>query len=308
MAGFNFGSMLSQENNIKQIPLDMLLPYENHMFQLYDGDRLNDMVESIKENGVLIPIIVRPKGSKYEILSGHNRANGSKLAGKDSIPAVIKENLTDEEAEMYVIETNVLQRGFQDLRISEQAAVVALRHNQMFSQGKRSDIIRELQRLENPNAPDTSSPVGKKSETSMSKVGEEYGLSKNSVARLIRINKLCDSLKKMTDGKTISVRTGVNLSYIPVDIQEAIIRHINVYGCDMKKSQVLREYSDSGELTKKLAIDIVKGALQPKKAKPKAVRIKPDVYERYFSEDTEQSEIEDTIEKALEMYFERDND
>lgn len=308
MAGFNFGSMLSQENNIKQIPLDMLIPYKHHMFQLYEGDRLNDMVESVKANGILIPIIVRPKGEKYEILSGHNRTNAGKLAGLTSIPAVVKENLTDEEAEMYVIETNVLQRGFQDLRISEQAAVVALRHNRMFSQGKRNDIIRELQRLENPNVPETSSPMGKKSETSMSKVGEEYGLSKNSVARLIRINKLFDGLKKMVDEKTISVRTGVNLSYIPTDIQEAIIRHINVYGCDMKKAQLLREYSDSGALTEKLAIDIVKGALQPKKAKPKAVKIKPDVYERYFSEDTEQSEIEDTIEKALELYFKENDD
>lgn len=108
--------------------------------------------------------------------------------------------------------------------------------------------------------------------------------------------------------KTISVRTGVNLSYIPTDIQEAIIRHINVYGCDMKKAQLLREYSDRGALTEKLAIDIIKGALQPKKAKPKAVKIKPDVYERYFSEDTEQSEIEDTIEKALELYFKENDD
>lgn len=304
MAAFNFGNMLSQENNIKQVPLDVLIPYKNHIFKLYEGDRLDDMVESIKQSGVLVPIIIRPCGQHYEILSGHNRANASKLAGKTSIPAVVKENLTDEEAEMYVIETNVLQRGFKDLRISEQATVIALRHSQMFSQGKRNDIIRELEKLENPHSTsDTSSPVAKKSETSMSKVGDEYGLSKDSIARLLRINSLYDGLKKMIDDKLIAIRTGVNLSYIPMDIQEIILPHINEYGCDMKKSSLLREYSDGGQLTEKLAVDIVKGVLQNKKPKPKTVKIKLDVYEKYFTADAKQKEIEETIEKALEMYF-----
>lgn len=304
MAAFNFGNMLSQENNIKQVPLDVLIPYKNHIFKLYEGDRLDDMVESIKQSGVLVPIIIRPCGQHYEILSGHNRANASKLAEKTTIPAIIKENLSDEEAELYVVETNVLQRGFKDLRISEQATVIALRHSQMFSQGKRNDIIKELEKLENPHSTsDTSSPVAKKSETSISKVGDEYGLSKDSIARLLRINSLYDGLKKLIDEKSIAIRTGVNLSYISIDIQEIILPHINVYGCDMKKSQMLRNYSDNGELTEKVAIDIIKGVLQIKKPKAKSIRIKPDIYERYFSADTEQKEIEDTIEKALEMYF-----
>ena len=94
MTGFNFGAMMSQENQIKQIPVNMLVPYHNHKFTLYQGERLDDMVESIRKNGLI----------------GHNRWNASKIAGLDFVPAIIKENLSEEEAEIYVIESNLLQR------------------------------------------------------------------------------------------------------------------------------------------------------------------------------------------------------
>ena len=148
---FDLSAMLStpQQTAVQQIPCDQLKPYHNHKFELYSGERLEDMVASIKENGVLSPIIVQPNGDGYEILIGHNRWNASKLAGLPTVPAIIKTGLTEDEAEMYVIESNVMQRGFENLRISEQAAAVALRHSEMFSQGKRNDILRELAHLEN---------------------------------------------------------------------------------------------------------------------------------------------------------------
>ena len=194
---FDLGTMLSApQTAIQQIPCDQLHPYHNHKFELYSGERLEDMVASIKENGVLSPIIVQPIEGGYEILIGHNRWNASKLAGLPTVPAIVKTGLTEEEAEMYVIESNVMQRGFENLRISEQAAAVALRHSEMFSQGKRNDILRELAVLENPSAePDTATlnPVGSKLDTNES-VGKEYGVSKGSVVRLIRINKLIDAI------------------------------------------------------------------------------------------------------------------
>ena len=163
---FDLGAMLSApQTAIQQIPCDQLKPYHNHKFELYSGERLEDMVASIKENGVLSPIIVQPIEGGYEILIGHNRWNASKLAGLPTVPAIVKTDLTEEEAEMYVIESNVMQRGFENLRISEQAAAVALRHSEMFSQGKRNDILRELAHLENPSSePDTATlnPVGSK--------------------------------------------------------------------------------------------------------------------------------------------------
>ena len=186
---FDLGAMLSAptigDTRITQIPCDMLIPYHDHKFELYTGERLDDMVASVKKNGVLIPIIVQPAhDGKYEILIGHNRWNASKLAGLTTVPAVIKNGLSEEEAEMYVIESNLMQRGFDDLKISEQAAVVAMRHSKMFSQGKRNDILKELAMLEDPNAEtdsETLSPPDTKLDTNKS-VGEEYGLSRATVA------------------------------------------------------------------------------------------------------------------------------
>ena len=150
---FDLGTMLSApQTAIQQIPCDQLHPYHNHKFELYSGERLEDMVASIKENGVLSPIIVQPIEDGYEILIGHNRWNASKLAGLPTVPAIVKTGLTEEEQLLFVVESNIIQRGFDNLRISEQAAAIAIRHKEMFSQGKRNDIIRELALLENPNA------------------------------------------------------------------------------------------------------------------------------------------------------------
>ncbi|MCD8219857.1 MAG: ParB/RepB/Spo0J family partition protein [Ruminococcus sp.] len=167
---FDLGSMLSGgQPQIREIPCDSLQPYRNHKFTLYKGERLDDMVESIRENGVLSPVIVQPlQNGLYEILIGHNRWNAAKLAGRSTVPAIVKEGLSESEAEMYVIESNLMQRGFENLATSEQAAVIAQRHSEMFSQGKRSDIIRELQILEHTGEKieaTTSCPVGEKLDT-----------------------------------------------------------------------------------------------------------------------------------------------
>lgn len=162
---FDLGAMLfaPAQTAVQQITCDQLHPYHNHKFEMYTGERLEDMIESIRENGVLSPIIVQPDGEGYEILIVHNRWNASKLAGLPTVPAIIKTGLTVDEAEMYVIESNVIQRNFDDLRISEQAAVIALRHSKMFSQDKRNDILRELALFENSETDiSTLTPTGVK--------------------------------------------------------------------------------------------------------------------------------------------------
>lgn len=155
---FDISSFISQQEQLKQISIDLLIPYHNHKFKLYTGERLEDMVNSIKANGVLTPIIVRPAPNdtgKYEILAGHNRCNAAKLAGLQTVPGIVKEGLSDEDAEMYVIETNTMQRGFNDLSVSEQAAVIAMRHSRMFDPAKRAEIARELTDLNNTDGEDT---------------------------------------------------------------------------------------------------------------------------------------------------------
>lgn len=209
MTEFNFGAMISQENQVKHIPVEQLIPYHNHQYTLYEEERRDDMVESIREHGVMTPIICRPhpdedKVGMYEILIGHNRWNCSRLAGLEYVPGIIKENLSDEDAQTYVDESNLLQRGFNELKISEQARVISQRYFEMFSQGKRNDIINEIRMLSG------DAPLEKKS-NSREKVGEEYGLSRNTIARLVRISKLIDNIKQWIDDKSISVRAGVEL-------------------------------------------------------------------------------------------------
>lgn len=306
-AEFNLGAMLvtpsaSTENQVKQIPCDMLVPYHNHKFELYSGERLDDMVDSIKTNGVLIPIIVQPLNGKYEILIGHNRWNASKLAGKQTVPAIIKNGLTDEEAEMYVIESNLMQRGFDNLKISEQAAVIAMRHSQMFSQGKRNDIIKELQMLDNPKA--TYSPEGNKLNTTSEKLGSEYGMSKNSIARLLRIDKLIDGLKPLVDDGTIPIRAAVNVSYLDEDIQYMLIKLARIHKLDIKKSEQLREYSKFQELNQITVVKILTGKINEKpKANTKTIKIDKGLFEKYFDKDTKSEEVSATIERALNEYF-----
>lgn len=311
---FDLGSMLNAqptdvENQIKQIPCDMLVPYHNHKFELYSDERLDDMVQSIKDNGVIIPIIVQPlNNGKYEILIGHNRWNASKLAGNETVPAIIKTGLSEDEAEMYVIESNLMQRGFDNLKISEQAAVIAMRHSQMFSQGKRNDIIQELKMLDNPGH-ETSSPMGTKSETTSEKLGSEYGMSKNSIARLLRIDKLVDGLKPLVDDGTIPIRSAVNVSYLDEEVQDMLIKYAKFHKLDIKKSEQLRELAKEQELTSLIILKVLTGRLNEKpKSNTKSIKINKGLLDKYFDSDAKSEEISATIEKALEMFFKREGE
>lgn len=306
---FDLGAMLSApavQNGVQQIPCDKLRPYHNHKFELYTGERLDDMVASVKENGVLSPIIVQPDGDSYEILIGHNRWNASKIAGLPTVPAIVKTGLSEDEAEMYVIESNIMQRGFENLRISEQAAVIALRHSEMFSPGKRSDIQRELALLENPNAEfdDTATlnPLDSRLDTN-EEVGKEYGVSKASVIRLVRINMLIDELKAFIDSGDIAVRSGVELSFLSEKAQADIAEQAEDFKIDMKKATALREAADSeGNIDTAVIVRIITGTAEVK-AKPKNVKISEDIFYKYFKPGTKKTQITETVEKALAFYF-----
>lgn len=304
MTGFNFGAMLSQNNQIKQIPLDMLVPFHNHQFSLYNGERRDDMVESIRKNGIMTPIVCRPNpngSDTYEILIGHNRWNCSKIAGLETIPAIIKEQLTEEEAQTYVDESNLIQRGFNDLKISEQARIIARRYSEMFSQGKRNDIINEIRALNGESESNGNS---------REKVAEEYGLGRNTIARLVRISKLCDGILAWLDKGQLAVRAGVELSYLTAEeqstlleintadnndmlmkISEAQARDLRVLSVDCKKENL---ELTGNQMLKVLAI---------KKKKPdKKIAISPNTYKKYFT-DKSNDEIQQIVEQALEMFY-----
>lgn len=306
MTPFNIGTMISQENQIKQIPLDMLVPYHNHQFTLYEGERRDDMIESIRQNGVMTPIVCRPdkdNSGKYEILIGHNRWNCSRLAGLEYVPGIIKENLSDEDAQTYVDESNLLQRGFNELKISEQARVISQRYFEMFSQGKRNDIINEIRMLSG------DAPLEKKS-NSREKVGEEYGLSRNTIARLVRISKLIDNIKQWIDDKSISVRAGVELSYLDEDAQSLLYdfnsnedgtMKYKISEAQAKDLRIL--YDDCKKAEDKLNTTMISRVLVVKKKKPdKKISVKPDTYLKYFK-DKNADEVQEILEQALQQYF-----
>ena len=255
LASFNLNTMVSQANQIKEIPIDMLTPYHNHKFSLYTGERLQDMVASVKANGILIPIIVQPinDGESYEILSGHNRVNAAKIAGMNAVPAVIKEGLSEDEAELYVVMTNTNQRGFNELKISEQAAVLSMRRSKLFSEEKRKAIAEELAVLEGKQ----------KKKNKLEQTGEDYGLKKDTVARLLRVDMLLDGFKPWVDSKVLSVRAAVELSYIPTEGQEQLYTAIEDKGemgvkIDMKKAKTLRKaYTNSGIISDDELLDLL---------------------------------------------------
>ncbi len=309
-AAFNLGMMLNTDTTsgtVQQISCDMLVPYHNHMFTLYEGERLEDMVQSIQNNGVLTPIIVQPiEDGNYEILIGHNRWNASKIAGLSAVPAIIKQGLSDEEAEMYVIESNVMQRGFGNLKLSEQAAVVAMRHDKMFSQGKRNDIIRELQMIDNPQMFKELPEEELAEKKSRDKVGDEYGLSGKTISRLLRINKLIDELKDFVDNGMIAFLAGVQLSYLSKSTQETVALLTEKYKVDIKKAEQLRESADeNGDLPDAETEEILSGkSAESQQPKPKSVKISQEMFTRYFPKGTKPEEITETVEKALEAYLE----
>ncbi|MGN0552373.1 MAG: ParB N-terminal domain-containing protein, partial [Oscillospiraceae bacterium] len=241
------GLDFSSEQGITSIAIDKLVPYRNHRFTLYQGERLQDMIQSISKNGIITPIIVRTTDNgKYEILSGHNRVYAAGQAGITSVPAVVKTDLSDEDAEIYVIETNLLQRSFKELKISEQAFAIGLRYSKLFDERKLKGISDELYLIENgkpkPEAENEDVPPGHFQNT-RGMTAEEYGIGQTTVARLLRINKLTDELKELVDKGNIKVRAAVDLSFLTGEQQKMLtelMKDMQVTVIDTKMAGQLR--------------------------------------------------------------------
>lgn len=277
--------------------------FQGHPFRLYTGERFSDMVESIRQNGILMPLIVRrifgDPAHDYEMLSGHNRMNAGQAAGLEGAWCVVKEGLSDAEAMMYVVETNLLQRSFSDLLPSEKAAVLTLRYSEMFSQGKRNDIQRELEELERG-----SGTCGSDFHKSKNRdvLGEDYALTGRQVATYLRINRLCDGLKLRLDEKLLTQASAVSLSYLNGPDQLAVHAALLRYQSKPVDTQMaaVRKLAESGPLTE----HSIMGILQNKgSSPPKALSIQSAVYTPYFASETPKKEIERVIGEALALYF-----
>ena len=278
-------------NGLQRLPVDKIKPFQDHPFRLYEGERLDDMVESIREHGVLNPVIVRKKGRGYEMLSGHNRLNAAKIAGLSEIPAIVKDGLSEEEAYVYVIETNMIQRAFSELLPSEKAAVLAARYEKVISQGKRNDILREIEEI---------GTCGHDVHKSRSRdgIGEEYGMTGRSIARYMRVDKLIPEFKEKLDDGAMTLTAAVELSYLSEE-EQGIAAAEN---SRINESTAKAIRAAAGELTAEKLEEIMHPTKKPHPARSVSIKIPAEAGEKYFSGMTAK-ERTDLVMKALDAWF-----
>ena len=295
-----------EDNAVKLIAIDMLVPFSKHRFTLYQGERLDDMVESIKKSGVMVPIIVRTiqDSEKFEILSGHNRVYAGGMAGLDKIPAVIKTNISDEMATVIAVETNLIQRGIKDLKISEQAFAVAIRYKKLFDEKKLAAIDEELSIIHGEKVFPVGTP---RKGNSIDLAAEDYGISHTTVARLIRINELTDDLKRLVDIGNIKIRPAVELSYLTTEQQKKlydVMSELGIKSVDMGTAKKMRELCKTCDPIAEQFMEIFTGdktETDPAN-KPYKLFLRHSVFDRYLK-DVPKKEVVGIVEKALEMYF-----
>ena len=295
---------IAEQKDIQNIEINLLENYHDHPFSLYTGKRLDDMVESIKENGILNPIIVMKKeAGAYEILSGHNRVNAAKLANLKTVPCIIKENLTQEQAYTYVIETNLMQRSFSDLLPTEKAVVLKLRYEKITSQGKRNDLQKELNRLNDGIVVKKNKRAEDKLD-SRKNIGKEYNLSGASIARYLRLNYLTDNWKQAVDNDEIGLMMAVDISYLITELQDYLYKECKEWGVCLKPSDAKALHlMDRKEALNKEMVNTY--LLNMENLKPKEyqnIKLSQSAYKKFFKDESKE-EVEEIIEKALAMYF-----
>ena len=292
-----------EQGNVQDIETDLLENYHDHPFTLYTGKRLEDMVESIKENGILNPVIVLKKETgTYEILSGHNRVNAAKLAKLKTVPCIVKENLTEEQVYTYVIETNLMQRSFSDLLPTEKALVLKMRYEKIASQGKRNDLQKEINNLEQGIIEKESKAEDKTN--SRKALGKEYHLSGASIARYLRLNELSKSWKQEVDEDQIGLTMAVELSYLSKEIQEYLYQQCKELELSLKPSdaKTLHLMNRQEEMNQEMVATYLLNLKKPKMKEYQNIKLSQSIYQKFF-QDKAKEEAEGIIEKALEIYF-----
>ncbi len=288
------------EGGVQMLPIDSIEPFHEHPFKLYTGERLEDMVESIREHGILTPVIVQKTAKGYEMLAGHNRQNAARLVGLKEVPAIIKENLSEEEALVYVVETNVIQRSFSDLSVSERIAVLSTRYDRVCGTKKREEIMEELHLLNG----DGGHHVHRQAK-SRELIGQEYGMTGRNIARYVRCNHLIAAFKDMLDDGSLTIIAGVELSFLSEEEQELVLGVMEENCIKLKKDMADKLRAAAGFITKELVQEVF-GLDKPvsEMKRPVSVKLPAKVYSRYFA-NVAAKDVQGILEEALEQYFMR---
>lgn len=278
------GRAESRLPRIYDIPLSEIDDFPNHPFKVKMDEDMNQLVQSVKERGVITPITLRQKeDGRYEIVSGHRRRKACELAGLERVPAEIKE-LSRDETIILMVESN-LQRSI--ILPSEKAFSYKMRLEAMKRQGQRTDL--------------TLSPVGTKSGRSSEVITAETGDSRNQIYRYIRLTELIPELLDMVDENRIAFRPAVELSYLTETEQHNLLNSISYNDATPSLPQAIRlkEFSKAGKLSAEV-IEAILGEEKPnqkEKISFKAERLRP-----YIPSSVPLEKTEDYIIKALEYY------
>ncbi len=278
----------NDDNILSHLTISKLKPFPKHPFKMYDNEKMLGLADSIKEQGVVVPILVRPiKDNKYEyeIIAGHNRVQASKLAGIDKIPCNVRE-MDDETATILMIDTNLQQR--ETILPSEKAWAYRYKLEAIKSQGKRTDL--------------TSDQVGRKLEN-VEKMAEKSDDSRNQIRRYIRLTNLIPKLLDKLDERKLAFIPAVELSYLTKEQQEwlyDILSREEKYGVPVKQATKLKGISQSGNLTYEKIDKII---VQKNHEPPKAIKVPYKAIRDFFPPDTTPKEFEETIQEALTEYF-----
>lgn len=264
-----------QEGQIVNIPLNELYEFKDHPFRVLDDEKMEETVESIKEHGVLMPGIARPrKEGGYEIISGHRRRRASELAGKTEMPFIIKD-YSDDEATVIMVDSNI-QR--EDILISEKAKAYHMKYMAMKHQGTAGGISLDV-------------------------MSEQTGESQKTVQRYIYLARLTDELLGLVDAKKLGVKQGVEISALDTTQQEIVYKVLSELGSviDVEQATRIKEAGKKGYLNEAYLRDML---TYVKQAVRKVV-FNQKKLDSYFDPTTSNSDIEDLIVKLLDEWKEK---
>ena len=264
---------IQNEESAMDIEINKICPFRKHPFKVIDDEKMQETVESIKNYGVLMPGIARPRAEGgYEIIAGHRRRHGCELAGLSTMPMFVRD-YTDDEATIIMVDTNI-QR--EDILPSEKARAYSMKYEAMKHQGKKG------------------------TGNSLDEVGEAAGESGKTVQRYIWLARLSDELLEMVDKKKIGLVQGVDISFLTEQAQEWVQVILEETGAAISTSQSskLKEYGKKGELT----MPMVRLILTEEKPRERKVTLKAEKISRYFPEEYSESEIENVIIELLEEW------
>ena len=285
------GRTESQQEHVQMIPLSELHPFEGHPFRVVDDEEMQKTVESVKQYGVLTPAIARPDpDGGYEIISGHRRLRASELAGLDKLPVIVRE-MDDDTAIIFMVDSN-LQR--EHILPSERAFAYKMKLDAIKHQGARTDLGKES----------TSTQVAQK--LSVEKVGEDAGVSKDTVRRYIRLTELIPEIRDMVDEKKIAFNPAVELSYLKLEEQREFLDAMDYAQAapSLSQAQRLKKLSQEGDCKLDAMCEVMN---EVKKDDMTTITIPHDVLRKYFPKSYTPQQMQDVIVKLLEQWQKKRN-